>query len=180
METWKRIVYIRMNTIYESITAPPFLMIEDNRRYFVTEIENFLVQNMPNSDDHRMLFVYGIILPLEKHFMKIEDQPFISNITDRDSLVSAIENIKIGNFETYITKKILTKQTIPISSAHNYDGVGVGRGLKIPGTLQYWCATCKKYVGFTAAAYWNHQESVHNNPRVRVLERRVRVGKFKF
>ena len=183
LDTWKRIVFKRMNSIYQSIQTPAFLEEEANRIKFISAIENYILNQIKGpvqAFNRRTMLVYGILLPLERHFNKEEEQTFITKIDDISSMNYAISRIKNRDYQRYINKRIETAQCIPISAIRNYDGVGVGRGLKIPGTIQYWCSSCKKYVGFTPESYWEHQEKVHDNPRVSVLETKVRVNQFKF
>jgi hypothetical protein len=60
----------------------------------------------------------------------------------------------------------------------NIDGPGVGRGLKMAGSIKYVCQRCKENVGFTEDEYWKHQEAVHNNPRTRIFTIKERRNKL--
>ena len=180
LKTWKRIIYNNINDIYELIDAPSFLVEEKNRIRFTSTIENFLVQKMQTFKNNecgetmRIGFIYGVLLPLKKHFDGVEEQTFISNIEDNYTLSRALTRIKQLNWQYYEEVTTTTLQSTPNSVARNYDGCGVGRGLKIAGTFQYYCFTCEKFVGFTEDAYWKHQDIVHNNPRIRTTTTRVR------
>lgn len=183
LDTWKTIVYKRVTNIYNSITNPPFLEEEKNRIAFTSEIENYIIQEIKTNKltfDQRRIFIYNILLPLQSHFDGKEEQTFITEIKDNVTMKEAIKRILRADYQWYSEKIIKTTQCIPTSAMHNYSGNSVGRGLRMPGTIQYWCLTCKKYVGFSPDAYWSHQENIHNNPRIRVTKIVKRMNKFKF
>lgn len=183
LDTWKRIVFKRMNSLYQNIQTPAFLETEANRIKFISAIENYILNQIKGpvqAFNRRTMLIYGILLPLERHFNKEEEQTFITKIDDMASMNYALSRIKNRDYQRYRTEKRQTTQCIPISAIRNYDGVGVGKGLKIPGTIQYWCTRCKKYVGFTPEAYWDHQKRVHDNPRVKAYEMTIRENQFKF
>lgn len=185
-QKWETAIDYRMTDIYNSITAPEFLTIEHNKISFVKEITTFLrkqSRKYKNNEVGNKLCigdVYGIILPLQKHFNGEEEQTFISRITNTYSMNKAISRIKQRNWQYYQEVTITTRQSTPNAAARNYDGCGVGRGLQISGTLQYMCLSCNKFVGFTEDDYWKHQDVVHNNPRVRTVTTMRLMNKFRF
>ena len=185
-KTWKTMIDWRMTDIYQTITAPPFLTVEQNKITFIQNITMFLYEQASkykNTKVEKKLCVgniYGLIIPLEKHFKGIEEQTFISQITGKYSMNEAIERIKKQNWQYYQEITITTRQSTPNAAARNYDGCGVGKGLKISGTLQYICLSCQKFVGFTEEDYWKHQDSIHDNPRVRTITTKKLMNRFKF
>lgn len=185
-QTWTTMIDYRMNDIYKMISSPPFLAEESNKIRFIIEITTFLREESRKYKDNDIekkiciADIYGLIIPLEKHFTGVVEQTFISRITDTYSMNEAIKRIKKKNWQYYQEVTVTTVQSTPNSAARNYDGCGVGRGLKIAGTLQYICLSCNKFVGFTEEDYWKHQDAVHNNPRVRTITTKKLMNKFKF
>lgn len=185
-EKWETVIDWRMNDIYNSITAPEFLTIEDNKIRFIKEITKFLRKQSKKYKNNKIGKnlcvgdVYGIIIPLQKHFNNEVVQTFISRITNTYSMDEAISRIKRRNWQYYQEVTVTTRQSTPNSAARNYDGCGVGKGLKISGTLQYICLSCNKFVGFTEDEYWEHQAIVHDNPRVRTITTTKLMNRFRF
>lgn len=185
-EKWETVIDYRMNDIYKSITAPKFLTVEENKITFIEDITKFLRKQSKKYKDNEIGKklcvgdIYGIILPLQKHFSGEVEQTFISRITNKYSMQEAIERIKKRNWQYYQEVTITTKQSTPNFAARNYDGCGVGKGLKISGTLQYFCLSCNKFVGFTEEDYWKHQEVVHNNPQVMTVTTTKLMNRMKF
>ena len=185
-EKWETVIDWRMNDIYNSITAPEFLTIEDNKIRFIEEITKFLRKQSKKYKNNKIGKnlcvgdVYGIIIPLQKHFNNEIEQTFISRITNTYSMDEAISRIKRRNWQYYQEVTVTTRQSTPNSAARNYDGCGVGKGLKISGTLQYICLSCNKFVGFTEDDYWEHQTIVHDNPRVRTITTTKLMNRFRF
>lgn len=183
-KTWERMIDYRMTDIYKMISAPEFL--HNNKITFIEDITKFLykeIRKYKDNDIEKKICIgdiYGLILPLQKHFTGEVEQTFISSIIDRDSMHNAIQRIKKKDWQYYEEVTITTRQSTPNAVAINYDGCGVGRGLKISGTLQYICLSCNKFVGFTEEDYWKHQDTVHNNPRVRTITTTKLRNKIKF
>ena len=176
---WEWIVGKRVQSIYDMIKAPTYLMV--HRMKFMHAIWAHLIKLVHKYRKNRMLLVgylYGILLPLERHFSGKEIQTFISRINSKERMDTAIERIVNRQWEKDVRTQGKLRQSIPIGAMKNYNGVGVGKGLKIPGTIRYWCMTCKTFVGFTPEDYWSHQEKVHGNSEVREWDYIVR--KFKF
>ena len=179
IDIWKSIVYNRINGIYSLIGTPGFLTDEISRRTFTSAIVNYITTQITDrykTFEHRACFVYGTLLPLEKHFKGIEEQSFISNIINSATMNAAINRIKQQDWQCYTTEIIRTTQNTPSSAARNNDGMSVGRGLKTTGTMKYWCERCQNEVGYTETAYWSHQEKEHNNPRIKLVKRKLRTN----
>lgn len=183
---WERMIDFRMTDIYKSIRAPEFLVDEENRITFIEDITLYLreqVRKYKQNDVGKQLCIgaiYGLIIPLEKHFNGQEEQTFIKRISDKESMNQAIERIKSKNWQYYQMVTVKTTQSTPNAAARNYSGCSVGKGLKIAGTLQYVCLTCNKFVGFTEEEYWKHQNTIHDNPRVRTITFKKIMNKFRF
>jgi hypothetical protein len=169
---WEEIIKRRIHEIRPLIIQPKYLV--ENSKHFTGTIETYLINQLPMYDsfERRAEMVYSIIVPLDKHFKGEEEQTFISNIDDR-TYKNALNRIEIGHWEIYKTKQIRMVQSIPSTALRNNNGMAVGRGLRTTGTIKYWCDRCNMDVGFTPEAYWDHQEQVHNNSRVRIVERSV-------
>ena len=172
---WHHIIDRRFKEIQRLIRLPLFLF--ERRALFLQRITNFIKAEISKhaSYERRAEIVYSIIVPLDKHFKSEEPQSFIDDIKDDSSFNNAISHIYIGHWEWYKVVPVKIVQSIPSSALRNNDGMGVGRGLKTVGTLKYFCARCNAIVGFTPGEYWKHQKDVHNNARIRIIEKKIKL-----
>ena len=176
---WESIVGTRVQGILDMIKAPTYLIV--HKLDFMHAIWSGIIKYVYKLHTSRVVlqsYVYSVLIPLERHFKGEEIQTFINRINSKERMEAAVNRILDIRWERDIREKGKLKQCIPIGAMKNYDGCGVGKGLKIPGTIRYWCMTCKKFVGFTEEDYWKHQESVHNNSEVREWDYIVRKYKF--
>jgi hypothetical protein len=176
---WESIVGTRVQGILDMIKAPTYLIV--HKLDFMHAIWAELIKLIQKYGKNRMLlvaYIYGILLPLKRHFSGKEPQTFINRINSKERMEAAIERIVNRQWEKDVRTQGKLRQSIPMCAMKNYNGNAVGKGLRIPGTIRYWCMTCKKFVGFTEEDYWKHQESVHNNSEVREWDYIVRKYKF--
>ena len=176
---WESIVGTRVQGILDMIKAPTYLIV--HKLDFMHAIWSALIKYVYKFHRSRMVvqsYVYKVLLPLENHFKGEEIQTFINQINSEERMEAAIKRILDVRWEKDIRKKGKLRQSIPMGAMKNYDGNAVGKGLRIAGTIQYWCQRCKKFVGFTPEDYWKHQEIVHNNSEVREWDYIVRKYKF--
>ena len=179
MRKWESIVGTRVQGILDMIQAPTYLVV--HKLDFMHAIWSALIKYVYKFHRSRIVvqsYVYSVLLPLERHFKGEEIQTFINGINSKDRMEAAIKRILDVRWEKDIREKGRIHQSIPQGAMKNYDGNSVGRGLRIAGTIQYWCQQCKKFVGFTPDDYWKHQESVHNNSEVIEWDHIVRKYKF--